>query len=149
MKTGRVINRIAVLIVAACVIFIAYTFFITPTMNIARASKRINNAGYPAILQACRDMTRNYASYTNEWQSLDPSRFIGMSGENTQAIPMTIRSLDPLDVSLYSNRVLIRFHGPPRVALYAYTDDGDPGDGWQQLTNRLWWWTGGSRPEKK
>jgi hypothetical protein len=150
-KTALIIIKIIKIVVAMVVVIpalwidynIGWVLF-SPHVNTVWAEARVNSVGHAAILQGCREMIQNYASYTNEWHCDFPTHgYIKLSGTGSQNIPPSIRALNPVGLTLFTNWVEIRFEGPPRLILAGYHGDGAPGNGWQQLTNGLWWFSGG------
>lgn len=90
-------------------------------------------------------MMENYTSYTNESPIAYgfSSECVELLANSRQNIPPVIRLLNFQDIELYPHRMLIKLYGPPRLALLAIHGHEDAGFGWRQLTNGLWWYTGG------
>jgi hypothetical protein len=144
MKKGTLqLWVVAVLVVAGALWIPA-----SSTVNILLAEKCVRRIGHAAILRDCREMILQRNRYANEGKSSDPD-CIELNGSSAQDIPKAIRSLNPLDISVYTNRVLIRLHGPPRMMLLGCGDSAEEGNGWRPLTNGLWWYTGAAKKETK
>jgi hypothetical protein len=117
--------------------------------------RKIFKADRKELLASCRQMIANYDKYTNDWADtgalVEGEKGIeltdwkkGQSMKKSPPIPDPIKSLDPSDIIVATNHVIIQPHYPMRTRIIGFSEGTKEtirlGGRVTQLTNGLYFY---------